>query len=264
MAGKPFIVAPCDLGAITTGNEAPGRPASHLGEFLDIGMVWESIGNTDLWVRGDFGMTRRIDFAGVLAANAGPGTTIRLRMGDTQAEVDGAAPYDSGPLPFITPGTIDDDGLYHSHLELPEVQPHRWWRIDIGGHVGDFSAAKLILGKKVQSERYYSSGAERGVSDMGGIEIGRWGIPSVTDGLIFRTLAFTLGWVSETAYEGDIEPLLRRLGKRNVALCCFDPDAGPWRQARTYFGWLQTMNAAKLGTLAPGRYQQDFAILSMI
>lgn len=264
MVGKPFIVIPHELGDITTGNAAPGRSANHLGEFLDIGMVWESNGNSNLWVKGDFGAAHLIDYVAMLSANASASTTIRVRLGDTQAQVDGSAPYDSGHLPFVSPPRNNEDALYHSHLPLSSAQNRRWWRIDIGGHSGSFSAAKLIMGHRIQAERFYNYNSERGISDLGGIEVSRWGVPSVTDGLTFRTLAFTLSWISEQAYENEIESLIKKLGKRKTALICFDPEPTIWRQARTYFGWMQTLNASKLGALAPGKYQQDFSILSMI
>lgn len=87
---KPFAVIPHPLGTIATGNEAAGRPALHLGQFKDPGMVWRSSGNSNLWVRGDFGSTKVVSFMAMLAANAQSGTQYRLRLGATQSEVDTA------------------------------------------------------------------------------------------------------------------------------------------------------------------------------
>lgn len=131
MPTKPFFVVPLDLGTITAGNETAGYAASNLNRQKEIGLTWKSAGSGNLYVRGNFGMRKAVDFCSLVSANASAGTRIRLRLGDTQAEVDGTADYDSGALPFINPGIIREDGLYHSHLEIPSVQTKPWWRIDI-------------------------------------------------------------------------------------------------------------------------------------
>jgi len=264
MARLPFAVIPTPLGTVATGNEAAGFNALHLGEFLDIGMTWKSSGNANLWIRGDFGAAKAIDFVGMVSANAQPGTTIRIRLGDTQAEVDGTADYDSGALPFISPAVTREDGLYHAHHELPSLQSERWWRIDIGGHTGDFQAAKLVLGQKVEPARFYSSGFEFGLEDLGSISMGRWGVPEIEDGLIFRSLNFKLGWIEKAEFEAKWRPLARKLGLRNVALWCFDPTADAYRQDNTYFGWIKENPFAIGGENKPGTFSHEFSIRSMI
>ncbi len=216
MAMLPFCVVPLPLGTVATGNELAERPAVHLGEFKHIGMVWRSSGNSNLWIRGDMGSAKAIDFCSLIMANAQAGTTIRLRLGDSQAQVDGSAPYDSGAVAFISPSITRDDGLYSSHLELPSVQTRRWWRIDIGGHSGDFEAAKLVLGQRVTPSSYYSGGFEFGAEDLGTSTFTQWGVPDETDGLIFRSLRFTLAWLNETEFETKFRPVIERLGRRGV------------------------------------------------
>ena len=263
MLAKPFVVVPLPLGAIATGNALVQNPADHLAEFDTIGMTWRSSGNTNLWVRGDFGAALPVDFMSLVWANAVPATTIRLRLGDTQAEVDGTAEYDTGALPFIDPAITRSDGLYSCHIELPTVQTKQWWRIDIGGHTGSFEAAKLIMGVRQIPANFYSAGWQYGAEDLGDIDLGRWGVPAETPGLIMRSLAFKLGWMTETEFETMFRPIMETLGKRRVALWCFDPTAGPYRQARTYFGWLRDVPYATGGT-AVTRYEMEFQIRSMV
>lgn len=259
----PFCVIPTPLGTITTGNEIAAKPAAHLNEFKYIGMTWRSSGNTNLWVRGNFGSAKPMDFLSVVSANALAGTTIRLRLGDSQAEVDGTADYDSTALAFISPSITREDGLYHSHLEFPSITK-QWWRIDIGGHTGDFEAAAIVLGKKVQAANFYSAGFEFGVEDQSEFEMTRFGIPDEADGLIFRQLGFVFEWMSETEFETMFRPLTEKLGKRGVGFWCFDPTANTYRQARTYMGWLTKPPYAKGGTIKYDRYTKEFQILSMI
>ena len=264
MPSLPFVVVPTPLGTITTGNEITAKPASHLNEFIDIGMTWKSNGNTNLWVRGDFGSAKSVNFVQMQAANAIPATTIRIRLGDTQAEVDGTADYDSGVQPFISPSFTSDDGLYHSHWEIPSVQSERWWRIDIGSHTGDFEAANLILGLKQTPSRYYSAGFERGVLDQADFIHGRWGVNESSGGILMRSLRFELGWLTEAEEMTMFEPLIKKLGKRNPALWCFDPEATAYRQAKTYFGTLKDDAASVGGKFKPGTYAREFTIHSLI
>lgn len=263
---KPIFVRPLDLGVMATGNETAGHEAELLNRFKAIGLTWKSTGNTNLWVRGQFSAAREIDFMAVLAANALPGTLIRLRLGTSQAEVDGVAPYDSTALPFIspTPSVAPENGLYHSFLELPAAETGvTWWRIDITGHTGDFEAAMLVLGKRIEPSRFYNVEQEFGIEDLGRVDITRWAIFDEQPGVIFRTLDFALGWQTADEYENSFRPLAENMGQRQPLYCCFDPEATGFRQARTYFGVLRRPPFAR-GVRKPETFLQEFSFLSMI
>lgn len=260
---KPIFIRPLDLGTLTTGNETAGFPAANLNRHKAIGLTWKTTGASNVWIRGNLGAARSIDFCSIISANALAGTSIRLRLGDTQAEVDGTADYDSGALPFISPSIVREDGLYHSHLELPAVQNKQWFRIDITGHTGDFQASNLVLGQKVEPSGFYNFEWELGVEDLGNIEFSRWGVIDEEDGVIFRTLSFTLGWQTEAEFEAHFRPMMERLGRRGIIYLCFDPDPTTYRQAKTYMGVFQKSPYAR-SHRKPQTYSQDFEILSFI
>ena len=259
---KPIFVLPLDLGTFVAGSAQDSNPVYGLGRPLAAAVTWRTNGNSAIWARGDFGSAQAVDFCALLAANAQSGTTIRLRLGATQGDVDGTAPFDTGTLPFISPSITREDGLYHSHLEIGSVQTYRYWRIDIGGHTGDFEASTLVLGKQVVSSRYYSPEFERGVEDLGEMSVGRWGVPDETPGAILRTMSFTLGWMSEAEFEASFRPMLEKKGKRGAVYCCFDPDPTTYRQAKTYLGTMRKSQFAR-GVKKPGIYSMDFEFLSM-
>ena len=260
---KPFFVIPLPLGTITTGNEKASNPALHLGILAQIGMTWRSTGNGSLYVRGDMGSAKAIEFVSMLSANALSGTTIRVRLGDTQAAVDGTASYDSGAQPFISPSISREDGLYHSHLELPSTQTRRWWRIDIAGHTGDFEASAVVMGKKITPSRFYDKGWGFGVDDLGDIDINRFGVVSEEMGVIFREVEFKLSWVTEAEYETQFRPMIEKLGKRGLVYCCFDPEPSAYRQSRTYFGWFKDPPFTQ-SALKPRYFSKEYKIRSMI
>ncbi len=260
---KPIFVKPLDFGTITSGNVASGYSAQHLYRHKSPGLVWRSAGNSNLWIRCDMLALREVDFCALLSANAQAGTTIRLRLGTTQAEVDGTAPYDSGALPFISPSITREDGLYHSHLEIGSVQICRWWRIDIGGHTGDFDAAMLVLGKRIEPSTYYDFGPEFGVDDLGAAEVGRWGVVEEEPGRIARSVSFTMSWLNETEFETKFRPLTEAIGQRGPLYVCFDPEANAYRQNRTYYGLLRKPPYAR-GSRKPGTYAIEFQLLSLV
>ena len=260
---KPLFVIPLDLGSIATGNETAGYPASNLNRHKAIGLTWKSTGNSNVWARGDFGSDKPVNFMALVAANALAGTQVRLRLGTSQAEVDGAAPYDSAAQTFISPSITREDGLYHSHLEIGSVQTYRWWRIDITGHTGDFQAADLVLGQSFSPSRYYNFDYERGIEDMGDLNISRWGVFDEDPGVIFRTIGFTLGWQTEAEFEDLFRPMLEKLGKRGVLYLVFDPEATAYRQSKTYMGVMRKPPVAR-GIRKAATYTQDYEMLSMI
>ncbi len=266
MIQKPIFVRPYPIPTATnfaTGNERTNRLASHLSYPKYPGLVWQSNGNTNLWVRGRLSTTLPMDFVSMVQANALPGTTIRVRLGVTQAEVDGTAPYDSGTLPFISPSVTRESGRYHSHLELPSIVNARWWRIDIAGHTGDFEAATIVFGQKIVPNRYYDTGFEFGIDDLTNIDWSATGIVTEEPGFIQRTLAFRLGWLNAAEYQASFRPLIERTGKSGIVYCCFDPEANAARQDKTYLGWLRQMPSATQ-VKRTETYAVEFAIRSMI
>jgi hypothetical protein len=264
MAKLPFAVIPLSLGTIETGNERAERPAVHLGYAKFRSLVWRTAGPANAWVRGDFGADSVVDFCALVLANAQPGTQIRLRLDDAPIGTGGTMIYDSGPVTLVAPAITSDDGLYHSHLELPAATTARYWRIDITGHTGDFEAATLVLGKKLQPATYYNPDFKFDVQDLGDIAFGRWGVPDETPGLVYRILSMKFGWLDTTDMETKFRPLAEQLGKRGIVYFCFDPEATVYRQAKTYLGWLRTPPYATGAAAQPGRYESELELLSQI
>jgi hypothetical protein len=261
---KPFCIRPLGLTAIATGNEVANRPAAHLALPQYAGMRWQSSGNGNLWVRGQFGgSVQAVNFMTLMAANALPGTTIRLRLGTTQAQVDGTAPYDSGAVAFISPSRTENSGLYHSHLEPPSIVNASWWRIDIGGHTGDFSASALIMGQKRTPSNFYNRDREIGFEDLGNLEFSRNGVPAETPGAVLRTLLFRLQWVEDEEFWTLWAPLMEQKGKRQLVYWCFDPEATVRRQAKSFLGYF-TRDLVKRGNDFPRANQMDFQLRAVL
>ncbi|QZP06778.1 hypothetical protein [Caenibius sp. WL] len=261
---KPIFVRPLDLGTVICGNARGGHGVQHLNRNRDPGLTWRTDGNGNVWAKGNFGYVQPVDFCAMIAANAVEGTHIRLRLGMSEGAVDGGpAVYDSADQPFIVPASATANGLYCSHLELPNVVNAVWWRIDITGHTGDFEAAGLVLGEKIEPSRYYNLDYEYAPNDLGDIEFTPWGVGDETPGLIWRTVSFTLSWQTEAEYETKFRPLTEALGKRGVIYCCFDPEPSPYRQARTFMGVLEKPVAAA-GVRKPRTLEQEFKIISFI
>ncbi len=263
MAGVPFFVRPLPFTVLASGNALGGNPALHLAEFQYVGMTWRSNGTSPaLTVDIDFGSAQTIDFVGVLAANALPGTTFRIAMGASLANVQGATPtYDSTALTFIAPA-VTGRALYNSHFELPAAQTYRYMRVTIAGHTGDFEAAFLVAGQKVQPARYYEPEWEVGPADLGTISLNRNSVPDIARGTILRNKSFTLGWLTEAEHETKFAPLAQAVGKIEPVFVCFDPEATTYRQGRTYFGrFTDNLRTRKRNY---NRHERSFELLSMI
>lgn len=259
---KPIMVVPVDLGTVTASTEVTGAEASNLDRLDAPGLVWRTTGSGAIWARGNMA-SAAINFLAIISANAQPGTTYRLRLGTTQAQVDGTAPYDSGALPFISPAITREDGLYHSFLQMPALTTATWWRIDIGGHTGAFEAMGVVMGKQIEPSRYYDSDYERGIEDLGGVDLNRFGVATITDGLILRTLLFNLSWINEGEFEDTFAPMIEKVGTTAIVYCCFDPQATTWRQRRTYMGWIGQAPYARGGT-KPRNVQMQLKFRSLI
>lgn len=253
-------------------------------------------------ITGDFGSAQAVNFAAVLGANAQAGTTWRFTMDDSATAVYGSTPqYDSGVLPFIAPGIVSGSGFggastggfdfrspgalfngaynagpiavpsttatparatYNSFLDIGATVTRRYWSLRISGHSGAFQAPFLIMGTKVQGSRYYEPTWGSGPADQSTISVSRNGVPDIAVGAMLRTLTLTLGWTTEIEFETQFGPLALALGKTLPAYCCFDPDAGPYRQNRTYYG--RAVDSGRNKRDGWNRFSRDYEILSMI
>lgn len=261
MIEKPIFCIPLDLGTIATGNERAEAPASHLGLFKAPGLVWRSNGNGSLYVRGQLATAQAISMCSMLQANAQAGTKIRLRLGTSQAQVDGTAPYDSGNVDFISPAMTRESNRYHAFLSFAEVSAS-WWRIDITGHTGDFEAMAVILGKGVQTTRFYDRGWELSAPDLGSIDLSPWGVPIEGEGITLNAIGFALSWVSEAEFEANFRKILKQ-GKRQPTFILFDPQAAAARQEKFYFGRFGQPPFAR-NSRKPQTFAMEFAMQSMI
>lgn len=246
---RPFFVVPAPIATVQlVGNERVNAPAVHLARPGSVGLVWRTNGPGNAYVRGSMIGNPAVDFMALLNTNAQPGTTVRLRMDNSLAQIDtDTASFDTGFLPLINPAAITANGRYHAHLVPLWTAYASLWRIDIGGHTGDFEAATLVLGQRIQPSRFYDATWERGVEDLGDIDLNRWGVAAEERGKVLRTLGFTLGWLSEAEYEASFRPMIEQLGTRGLVYCCFDPEPTAYRQRKTYFGRFSSAPVASAG-----------------
>ena len=198
----------------------------------------------------------------MLCTNAQSGSQMKFVMDDTQANIGGGSEqYSSGFVPIISP-SVSGRSSYHSFLDIGSTQTRRYFGVIIASHTGAFECAKIIVGVKAQPAKYYETQWETGIDDMSRVDLSRNGVPLIATGASYRTLDFTLGWMTESEKETMFDPLDRSLGVRAPALWMFDPDATTYRQNRTYFGRYAT--APKIGKQGYNRFEKRVSLLSMI
>lgn len=236
---RPLFVRPYEGMAITAQNAATGFPASHLGVLRHSGLIWRSVTATP-FITIDLGESRAIDFVGLLATNANPTTALRVRIGDTQAEVNAAGDHDSGAQIIRSPSVSLESGQYHSFYKLDSAITKRWVRIDISGHSGPFEASHLVIGESKTPEYFPSPDFEFGADDQTGFEIVAGGIASGADDLPNRTLRINFPWMTESDYETYFRHLVERHGVNRPFYLCQDPAETAFRMSRTYFGYFPT------------------------
>lgn len=258
---KPIFVVPLPA-TVAAGSELPGHPASNLMRFEAPGLTWQGVNGG--FIRGQLPAATPIDFAAIMAANATSDTTVRLRLGASQGEVDGgSAPYDSGAQPFPSPGFTSPSGLYHSFQEAPAPVTANWWRIDIGGFTGTFEASIAVVGKKIELGRFMDYDFEFGNEPAGELKILPNGVVDRTRGVNPRTLDLMFNWMTEAEWENQVRPAIEALSVTEPVYCCFDATENAWRQNRTLFGPFRKSPFAR-GRRKPGVFTSEFKLISLL
>ncbi|MBB4859611.1 hypothetical protein HNO88_002940 [Novosphingobium chloroacetimidivorans] len=262
---KPFFVVPVFLSNLSASDSRAGFPPSNVARLDVMGLVWSCPGPSGGWIAGQMPANSSIDFLSMVNGGIYTNSVYRLRLGDSLEEVTGSsAKYDNLSTPYLDGGhTGQADGRYHSHLELPSPVSASWFRIDFGGMGGPFELGGIVLGKKLEPSRFYDKDFERGSEDLGSVELNRFAVPDYTPGAKLRTLSFTLSWLNEAEYELTFAPFFELLGTTSVVFCCFDPALSPYRQNRTYLGWLRNPPFAR-GGAKPRNMSMEFQIRSLI
>lgn len=263
MAQKPFAVVPEPFTLFTAGPSDAAYPSGHVSEYRHVGLIWRAIGagGSGVFLGGNFATSRPIDFCSILQTTAAATSNVRLRLFDG-AGATGTTLLDVAPT-IISPAITRDDGLYSAHIEFAE-QSARSFLLEFNNVGNPFDVGKVILGRRLTFANYYSPGFGFGAEDLGDLELTRWGVPDEEDGLIFRRLDCTFGWMSRADMDDKFRPLVERLGRRGVALFCFDPEPTTYRQARTYFGWLRQPPFFRGAVNKFDRFESEWSILSMI
>ena len=261
MAGIPFFLEPRPFTVLSATSGPANRPASHLAEFDYAGMLWESDATTFHQVDIDFGAAVAIDHASLLSTNAQAGTEIIVTAGPSSADAGGATPtWTSGWQTLISPAVTGRD-RYNGFVSFT-AQTYRYWSVRIRNHSGVFSASILAMGQRITPTRYYETEWEAGPEDLSNFARGRNGVPEVARGVNLNRLGFTMAWMTEAEHEQTFAPLMRRLGRTNPCLLCFDPDATVYRQGRTYFGTMADVGRPR--KVGFNRFEKRFEIASII
>lgn len=263
MARQPFIVIPHEPVSIEATNAAPGRPASHMAEYLHAGMVWRMpTAQPSQTILMDLGAARDIDHLSLIGTTYSATTQANMILGTAlgSGDIYGSPQVSIPPAPQA-PNRPDSTVDYWN--DLPSVFSARYVGVNITGHTGlPYSAQFLVVGKRITFQRYAEHDWEVGVDDQSQTTITRDGVPDIVEGAIMRTLSFTMKWVSEAEYFDQIALLDQAVGRRKPVLICFDPDAGPRRQALTYFGLLrENPRSRRINARA---FERRFEILSFI
>jgi hypothetical protein len=260
---KPFFVVPYQPTSIVWVNPpVAGYPASNLGEFNHVGLESRisSVANNLI---ADLGSAKDINFLGLLSTNAAPSSLISwiLSNSSTFATVIHSEPSQ----PIRTPAATNYSERYHEHREIASVINARYVLAAIDPASGvEFSAAHIIIGKKIEFSRFYNKGHGMGSEDFGSFEMTANGIPNITDGAILRTLKFDMSNLTKAEFMLKYQPLIAAVKTTKPVYICFDPQADEYRQSNTYFGWLKPPGFATIGEIKPGAYSQSFEMLSQI
>lgn len=259
---RPLFVRPYEGMTITAQNEEAGSPVSHLGVSRHSGLVWRST-SSFVEVTIDLGAAKPIDFIALLDTNATPTTALRIRIGDTRAEVDGTADYDQSGLIIRNPAVSLESGKYHSFHKLESAITKRWIKITISGHSGPFEASHLVIGESKTPEYYPSPDFEFGGDDETGFQVTAGGIASGADDLPNRTLRINFPWMTESDYETYFRHLAERHGVNRPFYMCQDPAETSFRMSRMYFGYFPAPPVTS-ATRIPTIMQFNAAMVSLI
>ena len=230
--GLIAITEPDDAGTLTASGAGSGTDVAALFRTQPTD-VWAAAAPGAAWVVQDAGAALDIDTVALLYTNMPVGSTWRVRVADSQANLTAAPLYDSGALAFADFHGSARTPRRHLYHRMPAVHAARWRRIDVTPANGTFVAGRLVTGRAWEPlvsyglVRDFAPRVEITDTDGGATVLRRWESAP--------TIAFQMVTKDQAEFEAalyEVERLSREV------LIAYDP-AGAHQQKRLYYGLAQ-------------------------
>lgn len=237
MIHNPFFLMSAPLSFETTAFEIPASPGVNLtNDNMD--MEWRSVGLNDVYVV--MRCSALVDTIAILYSNQRATDTVRIRAGESVAELLTAPVYDSGPVSAYE-GLKFDPYTTKTIIDLGQSVQSLFWRVDFSspGHPhGQVKAARIIMGERFEVPSGINYNWEKQVINDSPITVG----PNYEDVDEYPSrpgVKATLGGMDEQTFN-RFDAFIMRAGSAKPVLFAPEPDNLDTAQHWTVFGRMKT------------------------
>jgi len=256
MIQPAMLVVPATPLSITGLDEDPGFPAANV--LHDGPTIWQSSrDNTTSELRLEMGDVD-IDTIAVLGTNLSETASIRIFAGSTTGYGD----FDSGNLTFRASPNLPMRRGFHGIVELPSVERHRYWRIQLidDRQPRSIVAQHLIMGLNRVSKNHAVEKVETPV-DLSTFSRNVLGNPIRSRRARLRRVDFDIAVMKEADFETKYGDLYHLVGTSDPVLCVPNSKGGAFLHDRILYGPIVGGRAVNV---ASPYYTRTFQIESII
>lgn len=185
------------------------------------------------------------DFLAILAANVSPTATIQLRTHNALSSLLGAPLYNSGVLPFWKHSNYIKWPKVNSLIKIPTIRGEQYVRVDIVDTTnlyGFIEVGRVYLSKSWTPTYNMPYNWSIKWNDLSESETTRYGNKYVSYRKKYRTLDFSLDWLSEAEMYDNAFNLMRYRGNSKDILVIPDIDNSERLMDQSIYGTLKELN----------------------
>ena len=191
--------------------------------------LWDANADSSVWIELDRGSEHPISLVSLLFTNLTSSATWRVRVGTTQAEVQGgSAAIDSGTVTAWASIDIDSWARRHTLYRFTQGN-YRWLRIDLDDATNPdntIRAGRLFCSAEWRSTLHMHAGASLGHEENTRVRFGADGstrFKRTTERV--QVHRYTIGYLTEDEALDNYYEIQRRRGASEDVLSVMDPDS---------------------------------------
>lgn len=248
--------------AITASSEDANFPVANLLKPQG-GIFWKTLVDSGVFFRVNIGTGQSVDMVSLLYTNFTSAATWRVRLGDSQAEVDGgAADIDSGTITAWAQTDMSKWDFAHSIFRAGSASTNSWLRVDLNDAAnpdGFLTVGRLMAGASYEPTINFQYGGGIGYVSQPLRDRSIANVLYVEERQAFQTASLTFDHIPEDEFWPNMQTIFRLHGNHKPIQLVMDIGDNANRADKAIYGVIERIGTSQLTSVRRVRTQIQIA-----